>query len=164
MAAKIGNARFPLYLAINRRDLDRLVLAALAAVRELSVGYPFVTSQPVDKQDRDADQFSSQLDLFRNAQRVMDLDTEVTNRAFELCMSQQELNGPEVARLLVNLCSLCPPHRMRAIRRAIEPGALDPGMDDPTILSCRQMRLYQEAAREEVLSIPASDLGKPRAN
>ena len=40
-------------------------------------------------QHRDADYFSSQLDLLGNAQRVVDLDPEVTNRAFELRMPQQ---------------------------------------------------------------------------
>jgi hypothetical protein len=34
-------------------------------------------------------------------------------------------------------------------------------MDNRRILSCRKVRLRPEAAREEVLSIPRVDLGKP---
>ena len=56
---------------------------------------------------------------------------------------------------------LRPPHRMRAVGGAIEPGALDPVMDDPHILSRRQVRLRPKAAREDVVSIPRVDPGKP---
>ena len=50
---------------------------------------------------------------------------------------------------------------MRAVGGAVEPGTLDPGMDDPRILPGREVRLRPEAAREEVPSIPGLDLGKP---
>src|SRR5439155_21479359 len=62
---------------------------------------------------------------------------------------------------LVNLGRLRPPHRVRPVGGAVKPGALDPGMDDARILSYREVRLRPEAAREEVLSIPRLDLGKP---
>src|SRR6202795_3335616 len=76
-------------------------------------------------------------------------------------MPEQQLNRPQVPRLLVDLGRLRPAHRVGAVGRAVEPGTLDPGMDDPRILPGREVRLRPEAAREEVPSIPGLDLGKP---
>src|ERR1700726_832527 len=76
-------------------------------------------------------------------------------------MPEEKLHRPQVASLLVDLRRLCSPHRMRTVSGAVEPRTLDPGMNDPCILSCRQVRPRVEAAREEVLSIPRLDLGKP---
>jgi hypothetical protein len=116
---------------------------------------------PANWQDRDADYFRSQLDLLGNAERVIDLDAEITNRAFELRVPEEQLDGSQVACLLVDLRRLRPPHRVRAVGGAVKSGALDPGMDDPRILPGREVRLCPEAAREEVASIPGLDLGKP---
>ena len=44
-------------------------------------------------QDRDVDSFSSQLDLLRNAEHVVDLDAEVADGALELRMPDEELDG-----------------------------------------------------------------------
>src|SRR5213079_2792561 len=97
----------------------------------------------------------------RNAERVVDLDPEVMNRAFELRMPEQQLNRSQVTRLLVDLGRLRSPHRMRAVGGVVEPGALDPGIDDPRVLPGRDVWLRAEAAREEVSSVPGLDLGKP---
>jgi hypothetical protein len=79
-------------------------------------------------------------------------------------MSEEQLDSSQVARLLVNLGRLRPPHRVRAVGRAIKPGALDPAMDDPRILSCGEVRLRLEAARKEILSVAGFELGKPGAD
>src|ERR1700751_2887154 len=50
---------------------------------------------------------------------------------------------------------------MRAVGRAIQPGTLDPAMNDQGVLPRRQVRLPPEAAREEVPLLPAGYLGKP---
>src|SRR6266568_384278 len=76
-------------------------------------------------------------------------------------MPEEKLNRSQVAGLLVDLGRLRPPHRMRTIGGAVKPGAFDPGMDDPCILPCREVRLRPEATWEEILSIPRVDLGKP---
>src|SRR5271154_4713353 len=102
---------------------------------------------------------SSQLDLLGNAERVVDLDPEVANRAFELRMPEQQLDRSQITRLLVDLGRLRSPHRMGAVGGAVEPGALDPGMDDPRILPGRDVRLCPKAARKEVSTIPGLDLG-----
>jgi hypothetical protein len=44
--------------------------------------------------------------LLGDAERVVDLDTKVTDGAFELCVPKQELNRPQIAGLLVNLRGL----------------------------------------------------------
>ena len=111
-------------------------------------------------QDRDADSFSSQLDLLRNAEHVVDLDAEVADGALELRMPDEQLDGSQVAGLLVDLRRLRPTHRMGAVRGAVQPGALDPSLDDPRILACRQVGLRSGAAREEVL-VFLVDLRKP---
>ena len=43
-----------------------------------------------------------QFRLFRKSQRVIDLDSEVTDSAFQLGMPEQELHGSEVACLSVD--------------------------------------------------------------
>jgi hypothetical protein len=53
-------------------------------------------------------------------------------------MPEQELHGTQVPRLLVDLRRFRPPHRVRAVCGTIEFGTLDPGMDDPQVLSRRE--------------------------
>ena len=108
--------------------------------------------------------FSSQLDLLGDAKCVVDLDAQIADGAFELGMSQQELNRPQVARFLINLRRFGPTHRVGAIGRAVKAGALDPLMDNPRILSGRKVRLRPEAAREQVLPVPHLDAGEPLLN
>ena len=44
----------------------------------------------------------SDVNLFRYQERIVDLDAEISHRAFDLCMSKQKLNGPEIASPPVN--------------------------------------------------------------
>jgi hypothetical protein len=146
-------------LAVCRPEIEWQVLAALPDVREGGSGPLVGASRPCAWRGRDIC-LSSQLNLLRDAERVIDLDAEITDRAFELRVPEEQLDGSQVAGLLVDLGRLRSPHRMRAIGGAVEPGALDPGMDDPRILPGRQVRLRPEAAREEVLSFVGFDLRK----
>jgi hypothetical protein len=52
----------------------------------------------------------SDFDGFSNNQSVFKFDTQVSDGAVHLCMPQQELNGAQVACLLVNLGDLRAPH------------------------------------------------------
>jgi hypothetical protein len=90
----------------------------------------------------------SELNLLGDAEGVVDLDAELTDSAFELRVSEEELYGSQVARLLINLSRLCSAHRVRAVRRMIETGALNPSMDDARVLASRQVRLLLETAGE----------------
>src|SRR6478672_8579358 len=51
---------------------------------------------------------TSDIDLFRYCQGIVDLDAEVPDRAFDLGMPEQELDGPEIARAPIDQCSFCP--------------------------------------------------------
>src|SRR5436190_11815435 len=64
---------------------------------------------PTARQGRDV---SSEFDLFRDAERVLDLDPEIADRAFQLRVAEQKLNRSQVPRLLIDLRGLRPPHRM----------------------------------------------------
>jgi hypothetical protein len=50
---------------------------------------------------------SSDINLFRTCQRVINLDAEITNRTFDLGVSEQELDGPEVACSSIDQGSFC---------------------------------------------------------
>ena len=39
----------------------------------------------------------SDLDLFGDGKRVIDLDTEIANRALDLGVTEQQLDGPQIA-------------------------------------------------------------------
>jgi hypothetical protein len=78
----------------------------------------------------------SELDLLRDAERIVDLDAEVANSAFELRVLGEQLHRPQVAGLLVNLRHLCSPYRVRPISRAIEASTFDPAIDDTSVLPC----------------------------
>src|SRR5204863_2416210 len=54
--------------------------------------------------------FDLEFHLLGDAQRVVNLDTKVTDGAFEPCVPEQELNCPQIAGLLVNLRGLGPTH------------------------------------------------------
>ena len=50
----------------------------------------------------------------RIGEGVIDLDSKISNCAFQLCMAQQELDRAQIATLLVDLGRFFPPDRMRA--------------------------------------------------
>jgi hypothetical protein len=52
------------------------------------------------RQGRDG---SSEFNLFRDAERVLDLDSEIADRAFQLRVAEQKLNRSQVPRLLIDL-------------------------------------------------------------
>ena len=52
---------------------------------------------------------------------------------------------------------------MGPVSRAVETGAFDPTVDDPSVLSCRDVRLVMKAAREEVLPVRWNAIGDPIA-
>src|SRR5262249_21331884 len=96
-----------------------------------------------------------------DAERIVNLDTEVANGAFQLCVSEQQLDRSQIAGLLVDLCRLSAPHRMRPISRRVETGALDPAMEDAGILPGREVRLTMKAAWKEELAASESAFGEP---
>jgi hypothetical protein len=49
----------------------------------------------------------SDINLFRYCQGIIDLDAKIPDRAFDLGMSEQKLDGPEIASPPVNQGSFC---------------------------------------------------------
>ena len=76
-------------------------------------------------------------------------------------MTQQKLNRPQVARLLVDLRHLCPPHRMRAIGARLKTYRQDPFAQDARILPRRQMRTVVKTAGPEILQPKHFRIGDP---
>ena len=50
----------------------------------------------------------SDINLFRYCEGIIYFDAEVSDRAFDLGMSEQELDGPEIASPPVDQGSFCP--------------------------------------------------------
>jgi len=95
---------------------------------------------------RTADCARLKFDLLRDAERIINLDAEITHGALQLRVPKQQLHCSQIAGLLVNLCRLRSAQRMCAVCRAIEPGAVRPSMDDAGILPRRQMWLSPQTA------------------
>ena len=72
--------------------------------------------------------------LFRHFESVVDLDPEVANRAFQLGVPEQQLNGPKVFSATVDQRRLGAPQRVRAVVTAIEAELLDPGIHNSGVL------------------------------
>ena len=91
------------------------------------------------------------LSLFGDLQRVVDLDSEVSDGALEFGVTEQELNRPEIPGPPVDQRRLGASHRMSAVGRLIKPNRARPGMNDPGILPSRKVRRRRHAARKEKL-------------
>ena len=50
----------------------------------------------------------SDINLFRYCEGIIYLDAEISHRAFDLGMSEQKLDGPEIASPPVDQGSFCP--------------------------------------------------------
>jgi hypothetical protein len=60
---------------------------------------------------------SSKINLFGNIQGVVHLNSEISDGAFQLGVSEEKLDCTQVACLPINLGSLGAAHRVRAVRR-----------------------------------------------
>ena len=78
--------------------------------------------------------------VLRNLQGIIDLDPKVSHGTFELGMTEQELDSPQVLGSLVDQRRLGPSHAVRAIDRRIESDVGNPLMHDPSILARGDMR------------------------
>ena len=68
-------------------------------------------------------------------QRVIDLNAEVSDGAFQLGVPKQKLNGAQILRPLVDQRRFGPSHRVRPIGRRVKPGRFSPVMNYPRILA-----------------------------
>ena len=74
------------------------------------------------------------IDFLSNFDRVVDLDTKVTNRALDLGMAKQQLDCSKISGAPVDQYRLCSAQRVGAELGRIESDAGDPFMDHPCIL------------------------------
>src|ERR1700730_6422712 len=77
----------------------------------------------------------SDINLFRYCQGVIDLNAEIPDRAFDLGMPEQELDGPEIASAPIDQRSLRTPQRMRPKQPRVQSNAADPFEDETGILA-----------------------------
>jgi hypothetical protein len=72
----------------------------------------------------------SDVNLFRYCQGVIDLDAEIPDRAFDLGMPKQELDGPEISRPPINQGSFGAAQRVRPEQLRVKSNAADPLGDE----------------------------------
>jgi len=90
--------------------------------------------------------------LLRNLQGVVDLNTEVTHGALELCVPKKKLHSSQVFRPPIYQCRLRPAHRVSPIGIAIQPNGRHPAVYDACILARGKMGGLMEAAGKEVVT------------
>jgi hypothetical protein len=87
-----------------------------------------------------------------------------TGRAFQFDMPKQKLNCPQVFSPLRYQRGLGPAHGMRAVDGRIEPNGGNLLMDDPGVLSRRNMRRIGKATRKQAVLRLQSRLLDPRSD
>ena len=94
----------------------------------------------------------SDINLFRYCQGVIYFDAQVSDRAFDLSMSKQELNGPEVSCPPVDQSSFCASQRMGPKQPRVQSNAPDPLRNKASILAGRHIGLRTTTTREQELA------------
>jgi hypothetical protein len=103
----------------------------------------------------------SKLYLFGNSQRVIDFDPEVPNGTFKFGVAKQNLDGSQVPSLLVDQGGLRSAHRMSSVGTRLKTNAADPAVNDPRVLSGREVGRLATSTREQVASSGSLDQRKP---
>ena len=99
--------------------------------------------------------------LLGQLQSVFYLDAEVTNRAFELCVAQEELYGAQILCSSIYQRRFGAAYGMSTVSGRIEANLLDPGIYDPRILPGAQMRRLTNLARKEKVVGPKARHSNP---
>ncbi len=107
--------------------------------------------------------YTLHVSLLGDLKRIVDLDPNVPNSAFELRVPQQQLHGTQVLRFSIDQRRLRAPHGVCAIRRRVEPDFFDPSLQNPGILPCAEVRRVVDPAREEVVLLGEVDGSKFKA-
>ena len=71
------------------------------------------------------------------SRRVIDLNAQISDGALDLCVAEQELDGPKIAGAPIDQRRLRPPEGMGAEKLRIKSGSGDPFRDKPRVLACR---------------------------
>ena len=77
---------------------------------------------------------SSDVNLFRYGEGIIDLDAEIAHGALDLGMAEQELHSPQVARAPVDQSCLRPAQRVGPEQVRVQTDACDPLANEPRVL------------------------------
>lgn len=102
-----------------------------------------------------------EIDLLRDLQSVVDLNTEVSDCAFQLVVTQEQLAGAEVSGFLIDQRHLGPPKAMCAVRTGVEIDHTNPAVDEARVLACSDMPAGIAAAWEQPIVRPLAPEFKP---
>jgi hypothetical protein len=97
---------------------------------------------------------TSDVNLFRYCQGVIYFDAQVSDRAFDLGMSKQKLNSPEISGSPVDQSGFGASQRMGPKQPRIQSNAPDPLRDKACILAGRHIGLRTTTTREQKLAGP----------
>jgi hypothetical protein len=104
---------------------------------------------------------TSEFNLLGQFERVVEFHAQVANRCLQLCVSKQELAGPQIACPLVNQGDLRPAQTVGAEKRVIEPGKIQPIVEQSRVLAGGHGLSRFASAREEPVAIPLGPNSKP---
>ena len=68
----------------------------------------------------------SNFNLFSNFQSIVHFNSEVTHRAFQFCVPEEQLHSPQVFGVAINYRYLGPAHRVRSVVCGIKPDLANP--------------------------------------
>jgi hypothetical protein len=92
----------------------------------------------------------SDVDLLGDGQRIVDLDTKVSDRTLHLGVPEQQLNRPEVASTPIDQRCLGSPQRVGAEQSRIETDAGDPARQQARILAGGEASLAAAAMEQKI--------------
>ncbi|ARS29391.1 hypothetical protein KC8_19150 [Sphingomonas sp. KC8] len=97
----------------------------------------------------------------RKAQGVIYIDAEIFDDVLDLAVTEQDLNGSQIAGDFVDHRGLGPAQRMRSIFCAVQTGSNDPFVDQTCILARAEMAGVVDPAWEQVIASPTTTLLQP---
>jgi len=96
----------------------------------------------------------SDINLFGNRERIVNLDAEIAHCAFDLGVAEQELDGSQIACAAVNQRCLGPAQGVRAKHPRVKPNACHPVGEQASILAGRHRPIAPRAPSEQMLTWP----------
>ena len=94
---------------------------------------------------------SSDVNLLRYRERVIDLNAQISDGALDLCVAEQELDGPKIAGAPIDQRRLRSSEGMGAEKLRFKSDSNNPFRDKPRVLACRHAAALVAAAREQKL-------------
>src|SRR5258708_16568095 len=92
---------------------------------------------------------TSDFDLLSDGERIIDLDSEISDRTFHFLVAKQKLDRTQVAGATVDQGRLRAAERMRAKDVRVQSDARDPFCDEPRVLPCCHGLTNPPAAGEQ---------------